>query len=151
MACSTLLKAVRSWKEGSEFFLPCLGSSAVSHFGTERHHTTPAPPESNSESSRVFVAIVSRDLACFVLTQLYSFLTSGSEPGALAPAFGPQEPLAFVFLVQHKPLLGCCRRACGTLQDSSSCCSVDTLRTQSRHHRTDSSSLGPGPGKGLWA
>lgn len=85
-------------KEGSEDF--CLvGSSAVTHVGTTRHHTTPAPPESNSESSRVFVTVVSWDLACFVLTQLYSFLTSGSEPGALAPASGPQEPLAFVFLV----------------------------------------------------
>lgn len=65
------------------------------------HGTTPHqhPPESNSESSQVFVTVVSRDLACFVLTQLYSFLTSGSEPGALAPASGPQEPSAFVFLV----------------------------------------------------
>lgn len=84
-------------KEGSQDF--CLAWNPLLLLTMGPHGTTPSPPESNSESSWVFVAVVSRDLACFVLTQLCLFLTSGSEPGALAPASGLQEPLAFVFLV----------------------------------------------------
>lgn len=90
------------------------------------------------------MAIVSRELACFVLTPTLPICTSlsGSVLGAQSAASGPQEPLAFV-------QLGYCRRAYSKLQDPSSCGPVGTLRIQLQGQPTGSSSLRPGARRGL--